>query len=228
MLFKVVEMLGETGLDIEVDDDADLLGAGSSGSVYRIRSREGWVVKLPHSADKVAYIRTEIKVAQRLGPHPHILFGTGGYACCPERILCLLMPFGGKPLEAFLRGDRTGDLVLVPDHATLALFLENIGDALEFLHRHKTKHGDIDVSNILFRGDRASGTECFALIDLSAAEDADSACYDLWCTRNVFSALYQYVYRQECPVVSDEEIRVLGMQVFEVLHAYNNRHRPTL
>lgn len=222
MAYRLVQVGNRGGLDIKFGD-GHRIGEGSYGSVYLIPPYKKFVVKLPHSDEQVSGIHTEILIGEKLGPHPNIAGVTQARALCPDETMCLVMKYAGKPLGDILHGNCTGSIRMVRDRATVALFNTNMHDALAFIQRHKTTHGDIHPGNILYQGDRASDTACFTLIDFGLAkEDLSGVLYDIRCTRDVFSILYKHVYGQQCPVISNEDIAKEGMQIFDVFQRRND------
>lgn len=131
------------------------LGEGGMGAVYRAHDRNldtDVVIKVPHpqmlrDPEFAARFAREIRSLVQLA-HPHVvkILDVGEHEGVPYAVMQFLP--GGSLEDRRLQGPAGRPLPMSPQE--IAEWVENVADALDFIHKQGWLHRDIKPGNILF------------------------------------------------------------------------------
>eukprot|EP00929_Paragymnodinium_shiwhaense_P005664 TRINITY_DN10792_c0_g1_i1.p2 TRINITY_DN10792_c0_g1~~TRINITY_DN10792_c0_g1_i1.p2 ORF type:complete len:506 (+),score=154.09 TRINITY_DN10792_c0_g1_i1:83-1600(+) len=178
--FKV---FGPEGDKFEIEENK-ILGVGGQGTVYLCHKQSDPDTKMacktipiwrlymdPGSEQKIAEIRKEVDVLERINGHPNVCKSFGCYdAYRPgtsesQYIMMVMEKIEGGELAGYIRDGK--DYL---DEATAKGVLRQTAEGLKYIHAQNVVHRDLKPENILVCGEELTPDTPVKLIDFGVAK----------------------------------------------------------
>eukprot|EP00929_Paragymnodinium_shiwhaense_P005673 TRINITY_DN10792_c0_g3_i2.p1 TRINITY_DN10792_c0_g3~~TRINITY_DN10792_c0_g3_i2.p1 ORF type:complete len:520 (+),score=148.83 TRINITY_DN10792_c0_g3_i2:49-1560(+) len=178
--FKV---FGPEGDKFEIEEDK-VLGVGGQGTVYLCHKQSDPDTKMacktipiwrlymdPGSEQKIAEIRKEVDVLERINDHPNVCKSFGCYdAYRPgtsesQYIMMVMEKIDGGELAGYIKDGK--DYL---DEATAKNIFRQTTEGLKYIHEQKVVHRDLKPENILVCGEELTPETPVKLIDFGVAK----------------------------------------------------------
>eukprot|EP00929_Paragymnodinium_shiwhaense_P005665 TRINITY_DN10792_c0_g1_i2.p2 TRINITY_DN10792_c0_g1~~TRINITY_DN10792_c0_g1_i2.p2 ORF type:complete len:502 (+),score=170.13 TRINITY_DN10792_c0_g1_i2:61-1566(+) len=182
------KIFGPEGDKFEIEEDK-ILGVGGQGTVYLCHKQSEPDAKMacktipiwrlymdPGSEQKIAEIRKEVEVLDRINGHPNVCKSFGCYdAYRPgtaesQYIMMVMEKIEGGELAGYIKDGKE-----YLDEATAKSVLKQTAEGIKYIHNQGVVHRDLKPENILVCGEELKPGTPVKLIDFGVAKVTENS-----------------------------------------------------